>query len=256
MPSAFFTRKSQNDILNRNEVDFMAECTECGKLTNRYVNSVPLCQECDEALWQARLREQENSIKDAASFKEWRMNDMSELFWMHLGLWQKEPSRKSLTIMKCAYLWAVHANKGLANSFLHALKWAGIKNIETEIIKWDREHSKIQKIHWYELCFFGDEDPAGKNYDPEKACSYVIKTEIPPVIDDAAALKILLGENPVGRKKELLENLTCIMEISECDAKFFDIEDLTTKVESPYGTYYRRPDAEKGTSGSSRLPRA
>ena len=41
-----------------------------------------------------------------------------------------------------------------------------------------------KNIHWYELCFFGDEDSESENFDARKACSYVIKTEIPPVIDD------------------------------------------------------------------------
>ena len=50
------------------------------------------------------------------------------------------------------------------------------------------------KIHWYELCFYGDEDTESEKYVADKACSYVIKTEIKPVIDNKVSLKILFGE--------------------------------------------------------------
>ena len=43
------------------------------------------------------------------------------------------------------------------------------------------------KIHWYELCFYGDEDTESEKYVADKACSYVIKTEIKPVIDNKVA---------------------------------------------------------------------
>lgn len=95
-------------------------------------------------------------------------------------------------------------------------------------------------IYWYELCFFGDEDSEGENYNPEKACSYVIKTEIPPVIDDKVALQILFGKEPEDWAKELIDNCTCVMEVCECEAEFFDVEDLTIRVEDELGVYYRR----------------
>lgn len=98
-----------------------------------------------------------------------------------------------------------------------------------------------KNIHWYELCFFGDEDTEGEKYDADKACSYVIKTEIPPVIDNKIALKILFGEPREQWEKELMANCTCIMEISEADANFFDVEGLTKRIESEYGVYYTRP---------------
>ena len=79
------------------------------------------------------------------------------------------------------------------------------------------------KIHWYELCFYGDEDTESEKYVADKACSYVIKTEIKPVIDNKVALKILFGENPI-----------------EDEASFFDIEGLTKRVENEYGVYYTR----------------
>lgn len=97
-----------------------------------------------------------------------------------------------------------------------------------------------ENIHWYELCFFGDEDTEGKNYNAQKACSYVIKTEIPPVIDNKIALKILFGEPRDPWEKELIENCTCVMEVAEDEARFFDVEELTKRVESEYGVYYTR----------------
>lgn len=97
-----------------------------------------------------------------------------------------------------------------------------------------------KNIHWYELCFFGDEDSENKNFDARKACSYVIKTEIPPVIDDKVVLKILFGKARDPWEKELMENCTCVMEISEDEAQFFDVEGLTKRVESEYGVYYTR----------------
>lgn len=97
-----------------------------------------------------------------------------------------------------------------------------------------------KNIYWYELCFFGDEDTESEKYDSNKACSYVIKTEIPPTIDDKVALKILFGEPREQWEKELIENCTCVMEVTEDDAQFFDVEGLTKRVESKYGAYYTR----------------
>lgn len=94
------------------------------------------------------------------------------------------------------------------------------------------------KIYWYEICFYGDEDENTSN--SEKACSYVIKTEIPPVIDDNTALRIFFGENPSDEEKILMKNCTCIMNISENEAQFFDVEDLTNRVEAEFGVYYTR----------------
>ena len=96
------------------------------------------------------------------------------------------------------------------------------------------------KIYWYELCFFGDEDSESENFDAEKACSFVIKTEIPPVIDDKVALKILFGNPRDQWEKELIENCTCIMEIGEDEAQCFDIEGLIHRFESEFGVYYTR----------------
>jgi hypothetical protein len=101
----------------------------------------------------------------------------------------------------------------------------------------NRKLNNMSNIHWYELCFYGDEDAVT---DKNKACSYVIKTEIPPVIDDGVALKILFGENPTNEQRELINNCTCVMEITEVEAQFFDVEGLVNRVENEYGAYYTR----------------
>ena len=96
----------------------------------------------------------------------------------------------------------------------------------------------IKRLHYYELCFYHDEDD---NMATDNRCSYCIKTEIPPVISDEAALNILFGENPSDEEKILMKNLTCIMEISEEEAFLeFDMEGLEVRVSSKYGVYYHR----------------
>lgn len=115
-------------------------CTDCGKITDTTIDGIPLCQQCLENRKQEKLRKQEDTITEAASFRKWKMEEMSELFWIHLGLYQKEPNQKSADIMRCALDWAVHADHGLANSFRHALKWVGINNIYKECLQWRRSN--------------------------------------------------------------------------------------------------------------------
>ncbi len=66
------------------------------------------------------------NIKSSSDFKTWKHRDLSELFWICLGRYVKEPNGNDLQMMRRAYLWAVHDNHGLANSMSHAMKWAGI----------------------------------------------------------------------------------------------------------------------------------
>lgn len=96
-------------------------------------------------------------------------------------------------------------------------------------------------VYWYELCFFGDEDCNSKSYNAEKACSYVIKTEIPPVIDDKIALQILFADMTEEWAEEIKNNLTCVMEITEDEASScFDVEGLMERITDELGTYYKR----------------
>ena len=50
-------------------------------------------------------------------------------------------NQNSFYVMKMAYIWAVHADHGLANSFMHALNWCGI-NI------WDANKYKSLPLKW------------------------------------------------------------------------------------------------------------
>lgn len=118
------------------------DCIICHKAVNQIINGVPICEKCEKEQAQAKLRAREGTIRESSDFKSWEAADMSELFWVHLGLYQKEPNKKSLHIMKCAYLWAVHADKGLANSFHHAMEWVGIKNIQMEYKKYQEKENK------------------------------------------------------------------------------------------------------------------
>lgn len=96
----------------------------------------------------------------------------------------------------------------------------------------------MNKVYYYELCFYHDEDDA---LATEDRCSYCIKTEIPPVIDDKVALSILFGSEKGDTYAGLRDNLTCVMEISEVEAlEYFDVEGLCNRIEGEHGVYYTR----------------
>ena len=113
----------------------MAVCDLCKKVTQfsvgRKLNDkyVTICEECDDRLEQERIVTALEEVKHPSDFKNWKMADMSEAFWMHLAIYKKCPNKKSLSIMKQAFHWAAHADHGLSNSFCHALEWIGIPNI-------------------------------------------------------------------------------------------------------------------------------
>ncbi len=74
-------------------------------------------------------------ITKASDFKSWDMSDMSDLFWMKLSEYIKEPNFAALKMMERAWLWAVHEDVALGNSFMHALHWAGIEDFYEEYEK-------------------------------------------------------------------------------------------------------------------------
>ena len=74
-------------------------------------------------------------IEKANDFRSWDMSDMSELFWMKLSEYVKEPNFAALKMMERAWLWAIHEDGALANSFIHALHWVGINDIYEEYEK-------------------------------------------------------------------------------------------------------------------------
>lgn len=121
------------------------ECADCGKYTHttysKYGN-IALCDECANKRLHIELEEKSVNVRKASDFSCWRHDDMSELFWAHLGKYIKEPNEHSVTLMLMAYRWACHDNKVLANSFCNALKWAKI-DLYTEQEKWiERRRNK------------------------------------------------------------------------------------------------------------------
>lgn len=112
-------------------------CVRCGEPTYTIVSGVGrLCSKCRDIENQNRVLEKSKTLEKCADFKVWPHRDMSELFWIHLGRYVKEPNSDSWSMMDMAYRWACHDNGGLANSFKHALDWAGI-DLWAESRKWD-----------------------------------------------------------------------------------------------------------------------
>lgn len=117
----------------------MENCIYCGKMTSTSIRVeelgkyAPVCKECREKKKKERIENDLKGVQRADDFKHWKKEDMSEAFWIHLGKYQKHPNKKSLNIIYRAWLWAVHDDHGLANSFHNALKWCGLDlNIEID----------------------------------------------------------------------------------------------------------------------------
>lgn len=112
------------------------ECIDCGGHANTIVSSIgPLCEACRKKRRQDRVLEMSEAVKKPADFKNWDSGDMSELFWIHLGRYIKEPNPTSLMFMELAYRWACHDSHGLSNSFKHAMDWAKI-DLYAEELRW------------------------------------------------------------------------------------------------------------------------
>lgn len=117
----------------------MESCIKCGEPTNTiWGKNGYLCDNCRRKMDEDRIIEKSKDVMKPSDFKEWESRDMSELFWIHLGKYVKEPNRESLAYMEMAYSWACHDNHGLSNSFRHALKWAGI-DLWNEYRKWENK---------------------------------------------------------------------------------------------------------------------
>ena len=107
-------------------------CDRCKRETNsRSAYTIDntrqfICDACYDELETARIDTICNSVTEAASFQGKSKADLSECFWKHLGIYAKHPNQKSFHIITRAYLWAVHDDRGLANSFRHAMKWVGV----------------------------------------------------------------------------------------------------------------------------------
>lgn len=110
----------------------MEKCEFCGRPAGgrEFVKNIErrawVCRDCYKKQEALRISRQLETVNHAVDFKPWEKRDMSEAFWMHLGIYVKRPNQRSLSVINAAYLWAVHDDKGLANSFHHAMQWAKI----------------------------------------------------------------------------------------------------------------------------------
>ena len=109
-----------------------SSCVFCGKksFTSIWIDEhgcyETVCSECMTKREHIKIEKELQKINCASDFKSWKKEDMSEAFWMHLIEYQKRPNKRSLSIMRTAYLWACHDDHGLSNSFYNALNWCGI----------------------------------------------------------------------------------------------------------------------------------
>lgn len=82
------------------------KCADCGKYTytiySKYGN-IALCDDCANKRLLAELEEKSTDVHKASDFSCWGHDDMSELFWTHLGKYIKEPNEHSVTLMLMAY---------------------------------------------------------------------------------------------------------------------------------------------------------
>ena len=107
----------------------MKYCEDCGKPTSTSwgdYDGAALCWECYKKRNQAKIIENSKSVKSCSDFKSWDHGDLSELFWIHLGIYVKFPNKYSLSVMRKAEMWAHHDSHALSNAFYNALKWCGL----------------------------------------------------------------------------------------------------------------------------------
>lgn len=118
------------------------KCHFCGEYTytRRFVKqvgeTVPICDDCVDRLKQEEIAAQLQSVQKTEQFSNWTKNDLSEAFWLHLGIYKKHPNKRSLRIIEMAFHWACHDDHGLANSFSHAMKWCEL-DLHTEFNRKD-----------------------------------------------------------------------------------------------------------------------
>lgn len=123
----------------------MDYCVDCGNKTNTLLSGIGyLCHDCRRRRKQEEVIEKSKTLEKCSDFKVWDSGDMSELFWIHLGRYVKEPNKESLYFMELAYRWACHDNHGIANSFRHALEWAGI-DLLTEYQRFERGNDNAEE---------------------------------------------------------------------------------------------------------------
>lgn len=112
------------------------KCELCGSYTytSRYVKqvgkSIPICDACEDRLKKEEISEKLRAVQKTENFSTWSRENISEAFWLHLGIYKKHPNKRSLSIIEMAFHWACHADHGLANSFNHAMKWCELDYVD------------------------------------------------------------------------------------------------------------------------------
>ena len=115
-------------------------CVDCGKPSYKTFGRFGdqrLCDECYDRRLKLSIIERGKEVTKSADFESWDSGDMSELFWIHLGRYVKEPNQESIECMWLAYLWACHSSHGLSNSFRNAMRWAKI-DLYAERDRWHK----------------------------------------------------------------------------------------------------------------------
>lgn len=102
------------------------KCTFCGKNINVGYGNPSMCKECYDKKYEEKIDKNSETLTHPSDLKSWDTGDMSELFWLNLSRYMKEPTAKSYDMINLAFKWACHSSHGLSNSFDHALQWAKI----------------------------------------------------------------------------------------------------------------------------------
>lgn len=108
----------------------MGVCNICGAKANttymEYGGKI-MCDNCYKQVRDNDILKRSQMLQKCSDLQSWSGEDMSQLFWIHLGKYIKEPNEESKAYMRMVYNWACHANHALSNSISNALKWAKIK---------------------------------------------------------------------------------------------------------------------------------
>lgn len=94
----------------------------------------------EEMKKQKEERQQELMIRakqttDCTDFKDWTSKDRTTAFFEVFGRYVKNPNRQDFMTVYRIWLWAVHADKALAETIRYTLKWADM-TIAQECKKW------------------------------------------------------------------------------------------------------------------------
>lgn len=124
----------------------MRVCPSCGKESDVWYScdKASICASCYRVAERSRILASGEAVQKSSDFSSWRHRDLSELFWLHLAEYRKNPNPRSLSLIAIAYRWACHDNHALANSMAHALEWCEIDLI-AEQERWRAQNKTKEK---------------------------------------------------------------------------------------------------------------